>query len=501
MEKSRDKKKTYSGRLIAKNTGYNLIGYGAPLIVAIIFIPMLIKGLGAERFGLLNIVWVLIGYFSFFDFGIGKTLTKIVSEKNGLNKEDEIPGIFWTSIFLMLAVSLIGTLILSLSTTTLVYDFLNVSNYLKEETQFTFLILAISIPVVTTTAGLRGVLEAYQEFGIINVIRTFLGVSTFLAPVVCLLFSNSLFWIVVVLSIIRIVVFVLYLLQCFKININIKRKFGFDSKLVKPILKQSGWITISNITAPLIIYIDRFIIGALISAAAITYYATPYEIVTKILLIPGAIITVLFPAFSATYNNDPLFSKKLFSRGVKYLFLSIFPVVLLIVFFAYEGLNIWLGQNFATESGFILEILGIGVLINSLAYIPFNFLIGIGKPEVVSKLQLLELPFYILFLFLIIHRFGINGVAVVWTLRVLIDATILFYISRRNMEFKVGPSVPFLIFFAIATLLIPFFIGNLFVKVVIIIFVYVFFAYYVWNHLLLEDEKNYIKKIQLLFLR
>ena len=499
MENSRDTKKSYSGKLIARNTVYNFIGYGAPLIVAVIFIPLLIKGLGTEKFGLLNIIWILIGYFSFFDFGIGKTLTKIVSEKNGLNKEGEIPGIFWTSIFLMLAISLIGTIVLLLLTKILVYDFLNVSNYLKEETQFTFYVIAISIPVVTTTAGLRGVLEAYQEFGIINIIRIFLGVSTFLAPMVCLLFSNSLLWIVVVLSIVRIIVFILYFIQCLKININIKREFGFDTKLIKPILKQSSWITISNITAPLIIYVDRFIIGALISATAITYYATPYEIVTKILLIPGAIITVLFPAFSATYYNDPFFSKKLFSRGVKYLFLSIFPVVLVIVFFSYEGLNIWLGQSFAEKSGFVLETLVIGVLINSLAYIPFNFLIGIGKPDVVSKLQLLELPFYILFLLLIIHKFGINGVAVIWTLRVLIDAAILFFISQRNMKLKIDPSVPFLICLAIITLSIPFFIGILFVKIIVIVFVLVFFAFYVWNRLLLEDEKNYIKKIHLLF--
>ena len=100
-----DSKKLYSNKLVAKNTAYNLLGYGIPLLLAIIFIPMLIKQLGYEKFGILNLAWVVIGYFSFLDFGIGKSLTKIIAEKMGLNLQESIPGYFWTSLILMLGFS------------------------------------------------------------------------------------------------------------------------------------------------------------------------------------------------------------------------------------------------------------------------------------------------------------------------------------------------------------------------------------------------------------
>jgi O-antigen/teichoic acid export membrane protein len=70
-----------SGRTVAKNTMYNLFGYGLPLLVAVLLIPPLIKGLGEEKFGILSLSWVIVGYFSFFDFGIGRALTKIIAEK------------------------------------------------------------------------------------------------------------------------------------------------------------------------------------------------------------------------------------------------------------------------------------------------------------------------------------------------------------------------------------------------------------------------------------
>ena len=107
MQDFKHGEKLYSNKLVAKNTTYNLLGYGIPLVLAIIFIPMLIKQLGYEKFGVLNLAWVVIGYFSFLDFGIGKSLTKIIAEKIGLNQQQEIPEYFWTSLILMLGFSVV----------------------------------------------------------------------------------------------------------------------------------------------------------------------------------------------------------------------------------------------------------------------------------------------------------------------------------------------------------------------------------------------------------
>jgi O-antigen/teichoic acid export membrane protein len=105
VNKSEDLSYLFSGRHVAKNTVYNLLGYGIPLVFAVILIPPLINELGEEKFGILSLIWMVIGYFSFFDFGIASSLTKIVSEKIGANKNEDIPGIFWLSLVLMLGLT------------------------------------------------------------------------------------------------------------------------------------------------------------------------------------------------------------------------------------------------------------------------------------------------------------------------------------------------------------------------------------------------------------
>jgi O-antigen/teichoic acid export membrane protein len=121
------------GDLLAKNSLFNLIGQGVPLVAAIIAIPLLIRGLGIDRFGVLTLTWMVIGYFSLFDLGLGRALTLFVSSKRGTSDEEDIPALVWTSLGIMFALGLIGALALSLSSYWLINSVLKIPNNLKTE--------------------------------------------------------------------------------------------------------------------------------------------------------------------------------------------------------------------------------------------------------------------------------------------------------------------------------------------------------------------------------
>ena len=102
--------KLTGGRLLARNSIFNLVGQGVPLFVALIAIPPLIHGLGADRFGVLILTWMVVGYFSLFDLGLGRALTHLVSEKLGTGEVTQLPALVWTTLVLMFALGLFGTL-------------------------------------------------------------------------------------------------------------------------------------------------------------------------------------------------------------------------------------------------------------------------------------------------------------------------------------------------------------------------------------------------------
>src|SRR6266581_9191520 len=65
---------------VARSTLYNILGQGVPLLDGVLTIPILTRSLGDARFGLLALMWTIIGYFSLLDLGLGRATTKFVAQ-------------------------------------------------------------------------------------------------------------------------------------------------------------------------------------------------------------------------------------------------------------------------------------------------------------------------------------------------------------------------------------------------------------------------------------
>jgi O-antigen/teichoic acid export membrane protein len=481
-----------SGRLLARNAVWNLIGNGTPLIVAAFSIPILIHGLGKDRFGVLTLVWALIGYASLFDIGLGRALTQLVAKKLGSREEHDIPALAWTSLLLMFGLGVVGTMAMIAISPWLVEHALKIPEAFQTETIRAFYLLGLSVPVVILATGLRGLLEAHQRFKLVNALRVPIGVFTFVGPLLVLPFSKSLVPVVGVLVAGRVVSCLAYLLVCFRVVPELRRRVAWHGPSAGPLLRFGGWMTVTNIVGPLMVTMDRFLIAGLISVTAVAYYATPYEVVTKLLLLPTAVMGVIFPAFSASFAQNQERAALLFGRSVKYVFLALFPIILLLVGLAQNGLTIWLGADFARHSTRVVQWLAVGVLANGLALVPFSFVQGIGRPDLTAKLHLVELPLYLGFLLWLIHVDGIEGAGIAWATRSMIDAVALFIISTRFLPARspLAPRTKVLLGAAAATLLLSVLPQDLVLKAAFLLVAILSFVLVTWFLILTPEERS-----------
>ena len=483
-----------SDRRLALNVFWNLLGTGAPLLVAIIAIPILIDGLGVARFGVLTLAWMVVGYFSLFDFGLGRALTKLVAEKLGKGQNGEIPSLVWTAMSLMAALGFLGATVVALLSPWLVGGVLNIPTELQPETLKAFYLLAASIPIVIITTGLRGILEAHQRFGLVNAVRIPLGIFTFLGPVAVLPFSNSLVPVVAVLVIARVISWCAYAVLCLKVEPALRHSISIHKAIVRPLISFGGWMTVTNIVGPLMVYMDRFLIGAVISMTAVAYYATAYEVVTKLWIIPSALMGVMFPAFAAILVQNRTRAIHLFDRTVNYILISLFPIVFIVVTFAHEGLVLWLGSEFASNGSLVLQLLAIGVFINSHAHVPFGLVQSAGRPDLTAKLHLIELPFYLLILWWLIGTYGIVGAAIAWIVRVTVDTILLFAMAHKLLPvpylFTLRPM--FRLGIALLILVLGIMLPSLTMKILVFVLVLSVFIATTWFVILDIGEKNAI---------
>lgn len=436
-----------SRKALAKNSLINLVGFGLPLLIGLITIPMIVRGFGVERFGVLTLAWAVIGYFSLFDMGIGRAITQSMAARLGVAAAQDVSRLAWTGLLLMLVFSLVGAVTVASLSTWFVSSVLNMPQALRDETIDAFILLAAAIPAVVLSAGLAGILAALQRFDLINVLRIPMGMMIFLVPLAILPYSKSMAYVCTGLLAVRILFLILHAAACFHAYPSLRAYIGFARTEIRGLLSFGGWMTVSNIIGPLMVYMDRFIIGAVLSISAVAYYVTPYEMVTRLWAIPTALVAVLFPAFAATKASGSTHVATLYSMGTRAILGILAPIVLVLVVFAEEGLRAWLGEGFAQKSTAVLQWLAIGVFLNGYAQVPFAFIQGIGRADITAKLHLMELPIYLTLMYGLMDRFGITGVAIAWLLRAAVDAALLTWVAHhlnRDMAAASRQSFPLL---------------------------------------------------------
>lgn len=420
---------------LVRNISFNLLGTIIPLLLTVVTIPLIIKGFGIERFGVLAIAWVVVGYFGLFDFGLGRATTWFMANAWGENNKKSAAGFFWLSFCLNGVLGLIGGVLLAIMTPWLVGSLLNIPSLLKEEAIRGFFWLSLSIPLVTAGSSLVGALESQLRFGLINLVQIFADSVIKVAPLLVLLFTQRLDVVIFVMVIMRLSSFCTYMLLCIKTMPELHMYAVFQRNLLRPLLGFGGWITITNIIGPLMTYMDRFVIGSILSMYAVAYYSTPYDVVRKLQVLPLSLSRTLFPIFGAVdQKNSNSDHVHLYEQSIKYLIILMIPAVVCLIVLAEDLLKLWLGHEFAANSTMVMQILTVGAFVNALAKPPYVLIQGFGRPDVTAKIHLLEFPFYLLMLFGLIHWLGIVGVAMAWTLRVFIDTLLLRMYANRLLQ-------------------------------------------------------------------
>lgn len=415
------------GSVLARNTAWNFLGLALPLLVGFLTIPVVIRRLGTDRFGVLSLVWVVVGYFGFFDLGLGRATTKFVAEALGKAEYDKVPKYFWTTVLIQGGLGILGSVVLTLITPLLVHRVLNISPGLARESTFSFYVMAGSFPIVMVSGSFRGVLEAGQRFDLVNYVKIPSSIINYIAPLAGVTLGFGLPGIMILLLVSRMVSLVAWALIGLNVFPALRHGLAVHKETIKPMLSFGGWLTVSNLISPFLVYLERFFIGSILTMEALGYYSAPYEVVLRLGIFPQSLLMTLFPSFSALHGSKNLEKAKIiFGRSVKYLLLSLGTGTVLLLCFARLFLKLWLGDTFAQNSTLVFQILAVGFFVNSLANVPFSFLQGIGRADITAKFQALEVVFYVPLAWGLIKLWGINGAAAAWAIRVTVDMLLLF---------------------------------------------------------------------------
>jgi O-antigen/teichoic acid export membrane protein len=423
-------------RRLIRNAGWNLVGQGVPMVVALVSIPLLIRSLGDDRFGFVSIAWIVVGYFSILDLGIGRALTHAIAGRLAEAEHADLSDLIGTGLGALLALGILTGTVLAVASPWIVHSVIEIGPELQPEAVRALVVLGAAVPFVLVTAGLRGILEAHGQFRIINFVQMPTGALLYAVPVIVAQYSPSLFGVLLSMALVRTLSCLTFVGVCAR-SVKGFRKLVWSGAALRRLMSFGGWMTVTNVASPIMVNMDRLFIGSLLNVGAVTYYVTAFEVVTKLLLLPSALANVAFPDLTrlATGRNGD--ARRYVMRALGILLAVLVPAAAIAAAVAHPLLAWWVSPELAERSAPIMQLLALGVVINGAAYIPFAWIQAAGRSDVTARFHVIELVAYVPTLLVLIGWLGLTGVAVAWVLRVTLDAVLLFgYAWRRFYTFR-----------------------------------------------------------------
>lgn len=400
---------------------------------------VLARNLSVEEFGLFYAVFSFLGLLGVFkSLGFDKALAKFIPEFLGKKEHGSVKGIiflscgiqFITNILILLVVYLLSdylsthffkneaatTIIVWLAIAFFLDSFLQVLKFAFQG--FKNMVLFSGIDVVRMIALVVLILFGFHKgYGLLSPVIAYIVTSAVLLPFFYLLFTRKVY----------------PLFSTTKARLN--------RKLSRKVRKYSLYVMATTVAGVVLGYTDIMMLTHFTTLTAVGLYSVALPTAKVLLYFPRAFGGILLPLTSELWNkkNDVVLRSGI-EALLKYSFVAIIPIVLAMLSFSNEIINVLFGKQYVAAAP-ALEILSIGMVFGTLVGVSVNVLNGIGQSKL-NSLTVYSAAVGNFFLnLLLIPLLGFMGAAIATT----ISYGIMLVVGMAFMKKHVTFSFPFVL--------------------------------------------------------
>ncbi len=406
----------------ARDTAYNLAGQALPLLVSLLVIPLYLQLIGEPRFGILALIWLLVGYTAVLDFGVGQAITRELAK---------VPQHTHATTARLLRIALLIAIALGTAGAALLWGLgqwyaMNRSSIdvgLRAELLVALPIAVCIVPLVAAAGVLNGAMLARRRFAELNLVGVATQVLVLLVPLlVAARVGIGLPGLVAAVAGARLVMFAVLLWRC-SAELRGASESGMQRGLTRHLIGFGGWTTVSAVVAPLLLALDRLLIGSQLGASAVSHYTIPFQLAERTTALASAFGQALFPRLAAARDDNERRGMAL--QSLSLLTLATAPIAAIGPFLIGPFLEWWLSAEFAQRSEQLAQVLWLAFWLSSLATVPYIMLLASGRPDRVAWVHMLQLPPYVALLLLGLNVAGLEGATWAFALRVSADLVLL----------------------------------------------------------------------------
>jgi O-antigen/teichoic acid export membrane protein len=406
--------------VLQKNILSNVLGSGWSLLIGLVFVPLYIRFLGIEAYGLVGVFVALQATTGLLEFGLSSTISRELArysvwpersdEARDLARTLEI--IYWVTGFLIMAgvfasapwiaTHWVRAETLSKATVRQVVTMMGVT-------------LAFQWPAGLYGGGLMGLERQVLQNGLLAVLGTVRGLGAVLvlwliAPTITVFFG----WQALV-SVIQISAIALMFWRSMPAG---SRAARFDIKLLRSVWRFTVGMGATGVVTFLVSQLDKVVLSRMLTLSLFGYYNLSNQLNAATRMFGGSIFVAFFPRLSALLaKEDGNTLRRLYHSGCQLVSLVVLPASIVTAFFAYEIIRIWTqNETMAHMASSIASVLIIGSALNSMLGLPYALTVARGWASFGFYQNLISGVLLVPVMLVLVARFGGIGAAVAWLL-------------------------------------------------------------------------------------
>lgn len=447
-----------------RNIILNYFGNVWSTLMGIIFIPLYIKYLGTESYGLIGVFAVIQGWLALLDMGMASTVGRQMAiYKAGSNTVQGIRNLFRSIEIIYTVIAICMIIFVILLAPLLINKWLQIEN-LSNTIVIQALYITGGVIAFRWMAGLyQSALSGLQEFMWLNIIKIVCSTLRGIGVIAILI------WVSPTIKAFFLCQFFVAVLECivsaFILNLIVPKateRSQFSLIALKKVWRFAAGITAITLLATSITQIDKLFLSKWLTLTNFGYYSLAGVVASGLLMITSPISNATSPHLvELVAKGDQVILRATYHKYVQLLTITVVPVALVISIFGNHLLLLWIKNPIIVASvAPISSVLIIGSMLNGLMLIPYQLQISYGWTRFSTIVHIIAFIVLVPLIFFAAKYYGALGAAWCWVLLNTGYLTIALPIMHRYLlkgEFihfckrDVGPAM--LIVFSVLTML------------------------------------------------
>jgi len=424
-----------AGSVVRRNVIANVVGGGWIVLLNLISIPVQIRLLGAESYGLIGFVISLQAFLMILDFGLSTTVVREIAGDSSADHQESRHLIQTSASIYWLVASLIA-IGLILSAPWLANQWLNLEELPTARAVEAFRILGIWLLFTWPFVLYTSILTGLQRLDIANVLRVISQSVAQGGAILLLLISKDLIlfsWWLAGSAAVSTIVAIL-------ITKRLVPSLSLGPRISKSVILQiwrfSLDVNLISILAIVFTQLDKLFIGRLLPMRMLGHYNAAYNISRGVAVIQGFINTAVLPALASDHRaGDFTILRGHYYRYAQSLVYTVTLPSLILIFFADPILELWVSADTARAASTALILLGVGFWLNAVMSATYSLAVASGHTRIPLKVNIAIVGIYLPALYFLIRSMGIDGAGVTWLgLNLYYFVTLLPLTQRRIIQ-------------------------------------------------------------------